>query len=680
MNSILSKNSSIIFFVVVTAFFGYFADSCVAEVIVEEQFSINERVGQVATSTVNLRGINLIVPTQNYSATTSVRLSILNEPLIDLVDAKPISQIYQIDFSRALGTNYSFDLDFTTSNNFYKQVYYYDGVTKAWRPLPTSENVNAKTVSAQLNFPFVRLAVFEHTSVLSKGKASWYVYKGGLFAASPDYKTGTRLLVSSVSNPGKNIIVTVNDYGPDRKVHPERVIDLDKVAFAALAPLGAGVIDVFVQPVGSTMLNTVAASDTKDTVVVQDVSEPISDMNKDDLSRAAVVSLVGAALPNFKSGELWQNNKTGGVYWAQEQSKRPLSDRVFLSTIFKGRKIIKKTPAELAKLKTLAPVVFPSASLLKAKNSATVYLIYKDQKRAFVSGSIFESLGYIWNDIVEVPASLVARYPEGLTINSVNTKASTIVLTSKAAYVLGQDSGRTLYAKNPTLQLPLASLSKLVALKVFLDTKPNLNQVVTYKIQDENFNYEWADKSVLARLKVSDGETLTIRDLLYSAVIGSANNAVESLVRVSGLSRPDFIARMNKYAISIGATQTRFVEPTGLSPQNVSSAEDYAKIARVVLSDGNLEKVSMTKTYSFTTVNKKIVHNLKNSNSLFFTSNLQITGSKTGYLDEALYCLMTRAKDSKGKEVIAVTFGTPTKAASYKETNDLLSYGFKMLD
>lgn len=510
-------------------------------------------------------------------------------------------------------------------------------------------NVEAVTINSS---PIeARVESSSSTPFMSKGKASWYAHKGGLFAASPDYPTGTKLKVTSVNNPSKSIVVTVNDFGPDRSLHPERVIDLDKVAFEKLAPLGAGVIDVIVLP-----------------------TEPFV--------------TVPANTPNYTNGELWQNRKTGGVYWVTKEGKQPLTDRIFLSTIFKGRKILPKTPEALAKLKDLSPVSFFDGYLLKGESPA-VYLISNGEKRPFSSGAVFERKGYAWRNIIKISEKLLNQYPLGLPIvddnqapeiiselPEVNTSSDNLTLSSKSALVITSD-GKVLYSKNANEQLPLASLTKMVAIKVFLDTNPNLNKVVEYKVQDENYNYEWADKSVLARLRVNDGETMTIRDLLYSSILGSANNAVESLVRVSGLSRPDFISKMNSYAKGLGAKQTKFVEPTGLSPQNVTTASDYGLISQAVLKDGHLEKVSMTKEYKFTTVNTKKYHYIKNSNNLFFTSNLHITASKTGYLDEAKYCLMTRVKDEKGKEVIAITFGTPDRASSLKETETLLNYGLK---
>jgi D-alanyl-D-alanine carboxypeptidase len=379
----------------------------------------------------------------------------------------------------------------------------------------------------------VKTATSTVPSVMLSGKASWYSYKGGMFAASPDFKVGTRLKVWSLANPAKVIEVVVNDYGPVRAIHPDRVIDLDKVAFAALAPLGAGVISVRIEPVKS-----VTSSSTQ-----------------------------------------------------------------FLASSSVAPLVVKKT----------------------------------------------------------------------------NQTNNDIILSSESGIVISAKTGKVIWSKNSSQQLPLASLTKIVAMKVFLDTKPRLSKVVKYKKQDEEQTFKWANPGEIAKLKVKDGETMTVNDLLYSALLGSANNAVETLVRVSGLTRKQFISRMNTFAKKNGAKQTYFVEPTGLAPQNVSSAKDYAILSKIALANPSIAKVTSAKSYSFKTINTGKPHLIRNTNKLRTTSNLNITGSKTGYLEEAKYCLMTRAKSKKG-EVIAVTMGTENKYASFSETKKLLEYGLSHLN
>lgn len=127
-----------------------------------------------------------------------------------------------------------------------RRIYFFNAVDQMWHELPSEDSPENDSVRALIHLPYARLAIFEDV-IPEVGKASWYGYKNCDCAASPDYPKGSYLVVTSVANPEKSVTVMVNDYGPDRSVHPDRVIDLDKVAFQKLAPLGAGIIDVVVK-------------------------------------------------------------------------------------------------------------------------------------------------------------------------------------------------------------------------------------------------------------------------------------------------------------------------------------------------------------------------------------------------------------------------------------------------
>ncbi len=433
-----------------------------------------------------------------------------------------MSKVYQIDAQnpKSFGSSSQFFIEISgiENTNNLKQIFFYDKVKDSWRPLPSSQILSRQAVFAKMPFPFAKVAVFEVPSHMTVGKASWYNYKGGLFAASPNFPKGARLRVFNLDNPSKFVDVVVNDYGPDRNLHPDRVVDLDKVAFKRIAPTSQGMVRVRVEPLN------IASS-------------------------------------------------------GQPSEGYPVSVRI----------------------------------------------------------------------------------------------------ATKSAAVVDSKTGNLLWMKNSTTTMPIASLTKLVSAYVFLETKPSFDKVVSYSIQDENYNYAFASKWEIARLRVSDGETMTIKDLFYSALVGSANNAVESLVRVSGLKRDEFIQRMNQVVLEWGAQNTRFIEPTGLSPENVSSARDYAIISNKTLSHPIIEDASKVKSYKFTTISKKVPHTIKNSSQLVAASNLKVTGSKTGYLEEAGYCLLTRVDDFRGRSVTVVTLGSPNRATSFGETEYLARYGLSLI-
>jgi hypothetical protein len=121
-----------------------------------------------------------------------------------------------------------------------KRIYFWNGVISKWVELPSWTHDEEK-IRSIIHLPYAKMVVLEHEEVLEIGHASWYAYKDCDCAASPDYPKGTLLKVKNMEND-KEVIVKVNDYGPDRSIFPLRVIDLDKVAFKKLGSLGAGVL------------------------------------------------------------------------------------------------------------------------------------------------------------------------------------------------------------------------------------------------------------------------------------------------------------------------------------------------------------------------------------------------------------------------------------------------------
>lgn len=121
-----------------------------------------------------------------------------------------------------------------------KKVFFWNGVIEEWVELP-SETKDYTVVDSVLHLPYAKMVVLENIEKIGIGDASWYKYRDCLCAASPDYPKGSKLLVKDLDTK-KEVVVTVNDYGPDRSIFPNRVIDLDKVAFSKLGPPSWGVL------------------------------------------------------------------------------------------------------------------------------------------------------------------------------------------------------------------------------------------------------------------------------------------------------------------------------------------------------------------------------------------------------------------------------------------------------
>lgn len=116
------------------------------------------------------------------------------------------------------------------------------------------------------------------------------------------------------------------------------------------------------------------------------------------------------------TGALLQNQKTGGVYFVTEETKAPIIDKIFLSTKFKNKTIFPVSEAELDSYQTVGAVLFGNGELLKSSDSPAVYLIQDGQKRAFLTGNIFEELGYQWKNVITVPEKVINLYANGEVI------------------------------------------------------------------------------------------------------------------------------------------------------------------------------------------------------------------------------------------------------------------------
>jgi len=136
---------------------------------------------------------------------------------------------------------------FDEGSVYEKSVFYFDQGKGEWIAIPSQTSYDTGYVRAAFHLPFAKLAVLQNDGIMNEGVASWYAYKDCDCAASPDYPKGTELLVTNTEN-GKQVIVTINDFGPERDIFPERVIDLDVTAFKKIANKRMGLCYVTVVP------------------------------------------------------------------------------------------------------------------------------------------------------------------------------------------------------------------------------------------------------------------------------------------------------------------------------------------------------------------------------------------------------------------------------------------------
>lgn len=254
-------------------------------------------------------------------------------------------------------------------------------------------------------------------------------------------------------------------------------------------------------------------------------------------------------------------------------------------------------------------------------------------------------------------------------------------IESASAILLRESDMSIILEKNSEQAMPIASLSKIFSVYTFLNEANNKNrmeEIVKYSTNDEKYNYQYFPKWQIAQISLNDGDSLSIRDLLYSAMVRSANNVVESLVRLSGLSRDDFIKKINSWAKENGANSVKINEPTGLDKNNIASARDLAFLSVKIFNEELIKDSSISKSYRFVTRNDNSLKLRYNSSDLVLNNNyknFKIIGSKTGYLDSSGYCLITRA-EINGEKFIAVILNASSRENSFRETLDLFNYAF----
>ena len=199
------------------------------------------------------------------------------------------------------------------------------------------------------------------------------------------------------------------------------------------------------------------------------------------------------------------------------------------------------------------------------------------------------------------------------------------------------DTGQEVFSRKPDQPRPIASISKLAAALVVADRKLDLDGLTTMKRVD----LEVARGGAPSRLP--EGMTLSNRDLLHAALLGSDNRAVSALGRAVGLTAPQFAEAMNKKVTSLGLKHTHFREPTGLSPENVSTPREVIAMLRTAMANPMLGPVLHRVEYDAHPVARGPIHYV-NTHRPAHRSNTDVMGGKTGFNDQARYCLVLAAR------------------------------------
>ncbi len=240
------------------------------------------------------------------------------------------------------------------------------------------------------------------------------------------------------------------------------------------------------------------------------------------------------------------------------------------------------------------------------------------------------------------------------------------ILKAKSVLAVDLNNGMVLYEQNGYDRRAIASITKLMTTTIILEEN-KLGDVVTVS--------KAASQVEGSKAWLAPGEKISVENLLYSALIHSANDAAYALAEYNSNGEiANFVAKMNQKAQELGLRDTHFTNPVGLDePENYSSAYDLAILGRYAYGKSFIRRATVIKEMEVSSTNGKFTHKLKSTNDLL-GSYLKVLGLKTGTTDLAGQCLIAIIENGSGDDILTVVLDSPSR---YSETKLLADWVFR---
>lgn len=213
---------------------------------------------------------------------------------------------------------------------------------------------------------------------------------------------------------------------------------------------------------------------------------------------------------------------------------------------------------------------------------------------------------------------------------------SRINLLSRSALVIDESDHRVVFSKNPDPVQPIASITKLMTAVVVLESKQNLDEMLTVTKED-------VDTLRFSSSHLRVGAQTSRLNFLRMALIASENRAASALGRNYPGGLNAFVAKMNEEAKKLGMVHSHFADSSGLNGQNVSSAEDLVRLVEKARNISLIHQITTTSEISLPVGYRHQMVRFKNTNPLVAKQDWEIGLSKTGYINESGQCLVMEA-------------------------------------
>jgi D-alanyl-D-alanine carboxypeptidase len=259
-----------------------------------------------------------------------------------------------------------------------------------------------------------------------------------------------------------------------------------------------------------------------------------------------------------------------------------------------------------------------------------------------------------------------------LTPQKIKPEVLGLRLPVKAAAVLDVQSGAFLYTDNANAELNLASLTKLMTALVWLDEKVPVDKIVEIKASDAR---PGGVAYVLAK------EQYRVQELLAASLIASANDATVALARSTGLTEEEFVAKMNAKAKDLGLAKTHFADVTGLSVENVSTAQEASILALAAFKRPEIAAYSAKSEYQLVDLagqQKALIHTAKKLMSKDQLSPLQLglLAGKTGHISEVGYNFIGLFNRQQ-RQILVTIIGAPDEDSRLRQAEQLAYWVFE---
>lgn len=236
-------------------------------------------------------------------------------------------------------------------------------------------------------------------------------------------------------------------------------------------------------------------------------------------------------------------------------------------------------------------------------------------------------------------------------------------LRAEAAIIYNPVTHEVLWEENATDSRSIASITKVMTAVVFLEHEFDLDREVVI---------DPADVRGASTTFLRGRERLSLDDLLHLTLIASDNAAARTLARHSLWGPHGFVQRMNEKAVELGLTSTHYADPSGLDPDNVSSAYDMARLIAYAAGDERIAAIMRKGDHTLRTSRRRIT--VRNTNKLVGTE-VDVVGGKTGFIRKAGYCLATLLRLPQIPDPVAVVvLGARSNAGRFWETRHLLDW------